>query len=296
MPCPALDGLAKPDHRRESYRACLPDELALANAARFQARKCWRLKPSRRSVRVSRWLWQLRFVDSASTLLGFSGAAVYRAARTAGLMARATEFRVWPKRGSVDDDSAQLFGRGAEQERLRALLEDARNRRSGSLVLVGEPGAGKSALIDDVRTVASDMTVLEARGVESEAELPFASLHQLLLPTFDLLERLPAPQASALRAAFGLGDGDAPDLYRVPLAVLTLLAEAAEERPLLCLIDDAHWMDRDSEQALMLRGETAPGRRRGDPVCCSGRSVRACCAAAATRRAPVRHRGRGAAH
>ena len=153
--------------------------------------------------------------------------------------------------GLLTTDSAQLFGRGAEQERLRALLEDARNRRSGSLVLVGEPGAGKSALIDDVRTLASDMTVLEARGVESEAELPFASLHQLLLPTFDLLERLPAPQASALRAAFGLGDGDAPDLYRVPLAVLTLLAEAAEERPLLCLIDDAHWMDRDSEQALI---------------------------------------------
>jgi len=144
----------------------------------------------------------------------------------------------------------QLFGRRAEQERLRALLDGARDRRSGSLVLVGEPGAGKSALIEDVRRVASEMTVLEARGVESEAELPFASLHQLLRPTFDLLDRLPAPQASALRAAFGLGDGDAPDLYRVPLAVLTLLAEAAEERPLLCLIDDAHWMDRDSEQAL----------------------------------------------
>jgi DNA-binding CsgD family transcriptional regulator len=147
-------------------------------------------------------------------------------------------------------DSVQLFGRSAEQERLRAMLEGARNRHSASLVLVGEPGAGKSALIDDVRKAASDMTVLEARGVESEAELPFASLHQLLLPTFDLLERLPAPQASALRAAFGLGDGDAPDLYRVPLAVLTLLAETAEDRPLLCLIDDAHWMDRDSEQAL----------------------------------------------
>jgi DNA-binding CsgD family transcriptional regulator len=145
--------------------------------------------------------------------------------------------------------SVELFGRGAEQERLRALLDGARDRRSGSLVLVGEPGAGKSALIDDIRSAASEMTVLEARGVESEAELPFASLHQLLRPTFDLLERLPAPQASALRAAFGLGDGD-PDLYRVPLAVLTLLAEAAEEKPLLCLIDDAHWMDRDSEQAL----------------------------------------------
>src|SRR5262245_6591006 len=143
-----------------------------------------------------------------------------------------------------------LFGREVEQQRLRALLEGARARQSGTLVLMGEPGAGKSALIDDVRVAASDMTVLEARGVESEAALPFASLHQLLRPTFDLLERLPPPQAAALRGAFALGDDDAPDLYRVPLAVLTLLAEAAEERPLLCLVDDAHWMDRDSEQAL----------------------------------------------
>ena len=144
----------------------------------------------------------------------------------------------------------KLFGREAEQAQLQALLDDARARRSGSLVLIGEPGAGKSALIDEIRSAVNDMTVLEARGVESEAELPFASLHQLLRPVLGLLERLPEPQAAALRGAFALSGDDAPDLYRVPLAVLTLLAEAAEERPLLCLIDDAHWMDRDSEQAL----------------------------------------------
>ena len=115
-------------------------------------------------------------------------------------------------------------------------------------------------------------------------------------PYFGLLERLPEPQAAALRGAFALSDNDAPDLYRVPLAVLTLLAEAAEERPLLCLIDDAHWMDRDSEQALAF----AARRLQADGVAMlfTARvgSVRAWRAAAATRRAPVRLRGRGAAH
>ena len=85
----------------------------------------------------------------------------------------------------------RLFGREAEQAQLQALLDDARARRSGSLVLIGEPGAGKSALIDEIRFGVNDMTVLEARGVESEAELPFASLHQLLRPVLGLLERLP---------------------------------------------------------------------------------------------------------
>src|SRR5918993_1371601 len=143
-----------------------------------------------------------------------------------------------------------LHGRTVEQERLLGLLGDARVGRSGAAVVVGEPGAGKSALLELVRTAAEGMVVLEAKGVESEARLPFAALHQLLRPVFGLLERLPPPQASALRAAFALKGGGAPDLYRVPLAVLTLLAEAAEEQPLLCVIDDAQWVDGDSAQAL----------------------------------------------
>ena len=143
-----------------------------------------------------------------------------------------------------------LHGRALEQDRLLGLLDDARRGRSGVAVVVGEPGAGKSALLDLVRAAAEGMAVLEAKGVQSEATLPFAALHQLLRPAFELLERLPAPQASALRAAFALQGGGAPDLYRVPLAVLTLLAEAAEDQPLLCVIDDAQWVDGDSAQAL----------------------------------------------
>jgi len=146
--------------------------------------------------------------------------------------------------------AASLHGRTVEQERLLGLLADARVGRSGAVVVVGEPGAGKSAVLELVRTAAEGMLVLEAKGVESEARLPFAALHQLLRPAFGLLERLPSPQADALRAAFALEGGGAPDLYRVPLAVLTLLAEAAEEQPLLCVIDDAQWVDGDSAQAL----------------------------------------------
>src|SRR5215208_2608730 len=148
------------------------------------------------------------------------------------------------------DVAASLHGRAGEQERLLALLGNARVGHSGAVVVVGEPGAGKSALHDMVRTAAEGMLVLEAKGVQSEATLPFSALHQLLRPAFGLLERLPSPQADALRAAFALEGGGAPDLYRVPLAVLTLLAEAAEDRPLLCVIDDAQWVDGDSAQAL----------------------------------------------
>ena len=144
-----------------------------------------------------------------------------------------------------------LYGRLGEQERVRALLEAARDRRSGALLVVGEPGAGKSALLDEARAEASDMAALEARGVESESRLPYASLYQLLRPALGALERIPRAQAAALESALGLREGAAPDLYRVPLAVLTLLAEAAEEGPLLCIIDDAQWIDHDSEQALV---------------------------------------------
>jgi DNA-binding CsgD family transcriptional regulator len=134
-----------------------------------------------------------------------------------------------------------LYGRQGEQERVRALLGAARDRRSGALLVVGEPGAGKSALLDEARAEAGGMAALEARGVESESRLPYASLYQLLRPALGALERIPRAQAAALESALGLREDAAPDLYRVPLAVLTLLAEVAEEGPLLCIVDDAQW-------------------------------------------------------
>ena len=120
----------------------------------------------------------------------------------------------------------------------------------GALVVRGEAGVGKSALLEYVAGAAADMRVARAVGVESEMELAFAGLHQLCAPLLDRLEDLPGPQRDALGVAFGLRAGAAPDRFLVGLAVLTLLAEVAEERPLLCVVDDAQWLDRASAQVL----------------------------------------------
>jgi hypothetical protein len=117
-------------------------------------------------------------------------------------------------------------------------------------VVRGEAGVGKSALLEYLAGAAADMRVARAAGVESEMELAFASLHLLCAPLLDRLEGLPGPQRDALEIAFGLRAGAAPDSFMVGLAVLTLLAEVAEDRPLLCVIDDAQWLDRASAQVL----------------------------------------------
>ena len=117
-------------------------------------------------------------------------------------------------------------------------------------VLRGEAGVGKTALLQYVAERASDCRILRVAGVESEMELAFAGLHQLCATMLDGVDALPGPQANALRAAFGLQDGEAPDRFRVALAVLSLLAEAAEAQPLVCLIDDVQWLDRASAQTL----------------------------------------------
>ena len=144
-----------------------------------------------------------------------------------------------------------LYGRDAERSAVAALLEAARDSRSGVLVLRGQAGVGKSALLQDAVEQASDMQVLEARGIESEAELAFAGLHQLLRPVLGQVDGLPAPQATALRAAFGLERGSGDDRFLVSVAVLSVLAEAAERRPVLCVVDDAHWLDEASANALV---------------------------------------------
>src|SRR5690348_1219509 len=143
-----------------------------------------------------------------------------------------------------------LLGRREECAVLDRLLDGARAGRSAALVLEGEAGVGKTALLDYVVASASDLRVLRAVGVESEMELAFAALHQLCAPVLDRLGRLPGPQRDALRTTFGLSGGAASDPFFVGLAVLSLLSEGAEERPLVCLVDDAHWLDRASTQAL----------------------------------------------
>ena len=143
-----------------------------------------------------------------------------------------------------------LRGRRDELAVLDGLLEDSRAGGSGVLVLRGEAGIGKTALLEHAIESASDLTLLRAVGVESEMELAFAALHQLCAPVDDFVDRLPAPQRDALEVTFGMSAGAAPDRFLVALATLSLFSEAAQERPLLCVIDDAQWLDRASAQVL----------------------------------------------
>ncbi len=144
-----------------------------------------------------------------------------------------------------------LHGRRAEREVLDRLLAAVRGGQSRVLVLCGEPGVGKTALLDYAINSASGFRIARAVGVESEMELAFAALQQLCAPMLDRLERLPGPQQDALSVAFGLRAGDAPDRFLVGLAVLSLLSEVAAQQPLLCVVDDAQWLDRASAQALV---------------------------------------------
>jgi DNA-binding CsgD family transcriptional regulator len=144
----------------------------------------------------------------------------------------------------------RLLGRRGECAALGRLVAGLRAGRSEVLVLRGEAGVGKSALVDYLVGSAAGCRIARAAGAESEMELAFAGLHQLCVPMMGHLDRLPGPQRDALSVAFGLSSGSAPDRFLVGLAVLGLLAEVAEERPLVCVVDDAQWLDRVSAQTL----------------------------------------------
>jgi DNA-binding CsgD family transcriptional regulator len=146
--------------------------------------------------------------------------------------------------------AGELRGRPSECEVLRGVLAAVARGESRAIVLRGEPGVGKTALLEYLGDQASGCRVARAAGVQSEMELAFAALHQLLGPMLDRLGHLPAPQCQALQIAFGISAGPAPDRFLVALAVLNLLSDAAEERPLICLVDDEQWLDRASTQAL----------------------------------------------
>jgi DNA-binding CsgD family transcriptional regulator len=145
---------------------------------------------------------------------------------------------------------AQLLGRQREREVLGRLLDTARAGAGGVLVVHGEPGVGKTALLDWTVEEGRQLRVLRTVGVEGEMELPFSALQQLCSPVLDRSERLPDPQRDALGVAFGLSAGQAPNPFLVGLAALGLLSEASEERPLLCVVDDSQWLDRASARAL----------------------------------------------
>jgi hypothetical protein len=208
-----------------------------------------------------------------------------------------------------------LRGRRAECATLDGIIAALREGTSRALVLRGEAGVGKSALLQYAVATAGGMTVLRATGVESEMELAFASLHQLCAPVLDRLDGLPAPQREALAIVFGLAAGPPPDRFLVGLAVLSLLSEVAEERPLLCAIDDAQWLDRASARVLgfvarraaaepvgllfaareaptrsrACRGSTSPGSARPTPArCCARSSGSGSTSASATASSPRR--------
>jgi len=154
-----------------------------------------------------------------------------------------------------------LVGRAVERSRVGRVIDEARGGRCRSLVVRGEAGIGKTALLEQAEAEADGLRVLRVAGIESEAEIPFAGLQVLLAPFSDRFDALPGPQAQALRAAFGIGTS-AGERLTVGAAIVTLLADLAEEQPLLCLIDDAHWFDQSSIDALMF----AVRRLHTDPI------------------------------
>jgi DNA-binding CsgD family transcriptional regulator len=146
--------------------------------------------------------------------------------------------------------SSVLLGRAGERQKLDGLLTNVRGGQSAVLVVRGEAGVGKTALLRHCARQASGMRVANVAGIEAEMELPFAALHQLCSPMFDRLDALPEPQRDALRVAFGMSSGAPGDRFLVALAVLSLLSAVAEEQPLLCLVEDAQWLDAASGQVL----------------------------------------------
>jgi DNA-binding CsgD family transcriptional regulator len=146
--------------------------------------------------------------------------------------------------------AGELRGRRRELDVLDQFLDAVRGGEGRALVVRGEPGVGKTALLEYLADHASGCRVARVAGVESEMELAFSGVHQLLTPMLDRLERLPGPQREAVRTALGLSSGSAPDRFLVGVATLSLLAEVAEEHPLICLVDDAQWLDSASAHVM----------------------------------------------
>src|SRR6516164_7755869 len=158
---------------------------------------------------------------------------------------------MWGEDDGSADGEPMLYGRSEQLAAIDRLLEGMRSGRAGALMLRGQAGIGKTALLDAAEQKASGARVLRVTGVESEVELPFAALHVLLRPVLDEIGALPGRQAAALRGAFGMAEAAVADRFLVGLGVLSLVAELAEDRPVLVLADDAQWVDRASADALV---------------------------------------------
>ena len=190
-----------------------------------------------------------------------------------------------------------MLDRRRERAAIDRVLNSVRKDFSGTLVLQGGHGTGKTSLLEYATDSAPDLRISRVIGVESEINLEFAALHQLLVPFKSLLEALPAPQRDAMKIAFGLEEGPAPDLFLVGLATLTLLSLAAEDQPLLCVIDDGHWIDRESAHVLGFAARRLYADRVGFIVAV-GRAVSVAGARAASGHhggGPARRRGPRAA-
>ena len=174
----------------------------------------------------------------------------------------------------VTAHAGRLLGRQRERAVLERLLDTARGGHGAVLVVHGEPGVGKTALLEYAVEAGEGFRVVRAAGAGGEMELDYAALQQLCSPILEFLERLPDPQRDALGVAFGLSSGHAPSPFLVGLAVLGLLSEAAEPQPLLCVVDDAQWLDGASARALSFvarrllaeRIALAPDARARPPV------------------------------
>jgi hypothetical protein len=160
-----------------------------------------------------------------------------------------------PGAGQAAGSAPRLIGRDHDLSQLGELVDNV-GVRGGTLVISGEPGVGKTALLAAAVARAGEkgLTVRRAVGVQSEAQLPFAGLHQLLQPFLGNLDALPVPQRRALESALGMTEGDTPDIFLIGLATLGLLAEAAEDAPVLLVVDDTHWLDRPSCEVLAFVG------------------------------------------
>ncbi len=184
-----------------------------------------------------------------------------------------------------------LYGRNEQLAAIGRLVEGMRSGRAAVLVLRGEAGIGKTALLEAAEEKAAGARVLRVTGVEPEAELPFAALHALMRPALDEIGTLPERQAVALRGAFGMAEAAVADRFLVGLAVLSLIAELAEGRPVLVLVDDAQWLDRASAEALVFAARRLHAERaavivasRDEPAASACQTWRSCGWAALTGR------------